>query len=456
MRVAAMMDRLLSLFGTQHDPLMLLFIGCTEGLMVMYAFRQLLHRNSRSRLQYAAAMAVYVAVTVFDAYNNFMIYYVMVICYLLITVISLLFYDDPYEVRLLVPFIFVAINYSATIISTTAVYALSGAVPGTYPQNLRMDYVSQLLLCVIFFLFISFFKLMRRKNIQDSPAFFMILFTLCPLVMLIIILVLFYMGERPELPSSFTAYSMTIAAMLLVVALTLYAMSNITAKMHGAIDRSASLEQLISVQERYYLTTNEHQKQLQRMGHDIKSHNRAIHGLIAQGKYREALEYSETLIQDAEFVTPVTECNNVLIGSMLNDRFGKIKQEGVKISLCVMVPQRLTIKDSDMCILLGNLFDNAVEACRHDTVNADKFIDVDIRLKGPMLCISVKNSFSGQVKLRGGEYLTTKPESRSHGIGLSNVRRTAEKYGGRLFVSHTARVFSASAVMFYPDSPAEG
>ncbi len=169
--------------------------------------------------------------------------------------------------------------------------------------------------------------------------------------------------------------------------------------MHEAILRSASLEQLISVQETYYLSLQEHQQKLQHLSHDIKNHNRAIHGLISQGKFDEAMEYSESLIQNAESLTPVTECRNVLIGAMLNDRLGSIKSEGVKITLCIMVPQQLNIKDPDMCILLGNLFDNSVEACRADKLNHDRFIDIDIRLKGPLLCIKVRNSFSGKKNL---------------------------------------------------------
>lgn len=449
-----MISEIYPLLNTPHDPLMLLFIGCTEGFMVIQAFHSLLHRNNRSRNLYAAAMIIYVSVTIFDAYFNFKVYFVMTICYLLITGIALLFYDDPYEIRILIPFVFVAINYSATILAVVIVWNIRGGGIENFPPNLRMDYLSQCVLCIIFSVFLYFICLLRnldsKDNIKDNLPFALLVFIACPLLLLIIVLNLLYLLGGITSEFNFVRYKMLIAAMLLLIALMLFTTSNRAAKMHEARNHSASLEQLISVQEQYYLSLQEHQEKLRRLSHDIKNHNRAIHGLIAQGKYRDAMEYSEALIQDTESVTPVTECKNVIIGAMLNNRFGKIKEEGVKISLCVMVPQVLTIKDSDMCIILGNLFDNAVEACRNDTENENKFIDVDIRLKGPLLCINVKNSFSGNVKVSSDTYLTTKSDPVSHGVGLSNVQLVVQKYGGRTIINHSDHVFSVTVMMFYP------
>ena len=152
-----MISEIYPLLNTPHDPLMLLFIGCTEGLMVIQAFHSLLHRNSRSRKLFAAAMIIYVLVTIFDAYLNFKVYYVMTICYLLITGIALLFYDDPFEIRILIPFVFVAINYSATILAVVIVWNIRGGGIENFPPNLRMDYLSQVVLFVIFSVFLYFF-----------------------------------------------------------------------------------------------------------------------------------------------------------------------------------------------------------------------------------------------------------------------------------------------------------
>lgn len=75
---------------------------------------------------------------------------------------------------------------------------------------------------------------------------------------------------------------------------------------------------------------------------------------------------------------------------------------------------------------------------------------MDIRLKGPLLCINVRNSFSGNVKVSSDTYLTTKSDPVSHGVGLSNVQLVVQKYGGRTIINHSDHVFSVTAMMFYP------
>ncbi len=441
-----------SLFSP-HDPLMLFYIGCTEGLMVVWSFNKLLSRNSRSWRPYFCYMLVYISATIFDAYNNFKVYFVMIICYLLIMGIAFIFYDDPEEIRLLIPFVFIAINYASTIVATIIVWAAASWAIPDFPPNLRMGYASQTLLCILFFLSVNGISLLKRTGRDKSPIQKLLLFVLCPLVLLVLVLSVYYTPDYPLTLQNYTAHKLMIAASLYLIAIILFTTSNRAAKMHEAILHSASLEQLIAVQQTYYLSLQEHQQKLRHLSHDIKNHNRAIHGLISLGKYDEALAYSESLVQNAETLTPVTECRNVLIGAMLNDRLGAIKNEGVRISLCIMVPEQLNIKDPDMCILLGNLFDNSVEACRADKLNSNRFIDIDIRLKGPMLYIKVKNSFSGNINFSNNTYITTKPDAIFHGIGLHNVKQVVAKYSGRTIIEHKDNVFSVTVILFHPTEP---
>ena len=116
-----------------------------------------------------------------------------------------------------------------------------------------------------------------------------------------------------------------------------------------------------------------------------------------------------------------------------------------------MVPPILRINNVDMCILLGNLLDNAVEACSRMSAQTDRFIDVDIRLKGMFLSVDIANSYSGLLNVNGGRYLTTKLKQESHGLGISNVERVVKKYEGRLTFTHDDTTFRAVAILRYPD-----
>lgn len=91
----------------------------------------------------------------------------------------------------------------------------------------------------------------RKNNLFQK----IILFVLCPLILLIIVLSIFYTTDKPFTLTNYTFHKVFIAAVLFLIAIILFTTSNRAAEMHEAILRSASLEQLISVQETYYLST---------------------------------------------------------------------------------------------------------------------------------------------------------------------------------------------------------
>lgn len=434
------------------DLLRLLYIGSTETFLVYAAFQRLLRRREdRNRLQYAAALLIYAACTIFDAANNFPVYFVFIFCYVLITVISLLFYDNPLEIRLIIPFLFVALNYSATIIATTLVWSFTSGNIAEYPPNLAQNFVSQTLLSALFLLFVWLFSRLRSLKSQNSAFFMAVLTICCPLLTLILLVKLFYQGSAGISETHLMTNRLCIAGLLFLTALTLFYLADRVASMHESLLYSATLEQMLAMQEKYYASLQEHQQDLRRISHDIKNHSRVIAGLIEQGRYDEAKDYSLSVANDTRHLTPVTECVNQLIGALLNDKLSGLREKGVGLTLCVMVPAVLSVKNVDMCILLGNLLDNAVEACARMDAAEHRFIDVDIRLKGPILCVCVRNSYGGRLQYESGRYLTSKSDLASHGLGLSNVQRVAEKYNGRLTLSHSDGVFTATALLYYPN-----
>ena len=244
--------------------------------------------------------------------------------------------------------------------------------------------------------------------------------------------------------------SLVTATLLFLTACMLYSLNKVNDSLTESLSYSATLEQMLAVQEKYYTDLQKHQQELRRINHDNKSHTRTMVSLIEQGQYEELAKYAYSLQNTIESMTaPVTNCDNLLINALLNDKLGKAKQDGVELRLCVMVPPALTINNVDICILLGNLLDNAAEACAQMGSDEERFIDVDIRLSSGILCVDVSNSYNGQVSYKSSTYFSTKDNSGFHGIGISNVRQVVSKYGGKLDISHENNVFRVSAYIAY-------
>ena len=125
---------------------------------------------------------------------------------------------------------------------------------------------------------------------------------------------------------------------------------------------------------------------------------------------------------------PEKYCDNVVVGAALGFYIQTAREEGVKIRVRVQVPAtNRDISDASLCVIFGNLLENAIEACR--LVKGERFIKLSARVNGEMLFITMDNcSPGGSVQKSGGLFASVKGAGR--GLGLSSVCSIAERHGG--------------------------
>ena len=118
----------------------------------------------------------------------------------------------------------------------------------------------------------------------------------------------------------------------------------------------------------------------------------------------------------------------------------------------LLFSDEMHIQSYDIGVMIGNALDNAMEACRKlkaEDPEAETFIRLTSFKKGKMIFIEVENSFNGRVvKKKQSEFpVTDKTDKREHGIGLLNIKHTAEKYHGAVDWSVDGKVFTLSVMM---------
>ena len=110
-----------------------------------------------------------------------------------------------------------------------------------------------------------------------------------------------------------------------------------------------------------------------------------------------------------------------------------------------MLNNACAYENSDLCVILGNLLDNAIEAAEN---SENKEIDVRIVYAKNKLKITVKNYYTGKIKKdTGGNFISTKSDTKNHGIGLQSVTRIVEAYGGVMEVLTERSVFQVNILM---------
>ena len=139
-------------------------------------------------------------------------------------------------------------------------------------------------------------------------------------------------------------------------------------------------------------------------------------------------DYLLSLNDDLRQVDTVIKTGNIMIDAILNSKLSLIQKKGIEVNAKAVVPHSVAISEIDLCNILGNLLDNAMEACLRQMPEQKRFIRVYIGILKKQLYISVSNSMGKQVKRSGGRFLTHKQGM--HGFGLIRIDQTVKKYGG--------------------------
>ena len=143
----------------------------------------------------------------------------------------------------------------------------------------------------------------------------------------------------------------------------------------------------------------------------------------------------------ALYPPPARSCAHPVADAILSEKLALCRRETLPVDCQVQIPAELQIPGAELCAVLGNLMDNAIEACRRLPEDVPGGITVRGRVNGGFLTLRVQNPGSGgeTAAPAGGTLLD------HHGWGLSIVRQIAERRGGRLTVEQTDGRFVATA-----------
>lgn len=167
-------------------------------------------------------------------------------------------------------------------------------------------------------------------------------------------------------------------------------------------------------------------KQVRGWRHDYRNHIQNMKILLDKRDHDKLDSYLSELAEDLNTVDTVIKTGNVMADAILNSKLQSAEKLNVSLNVKVNIPENIPLSDVELCAVMGNLLDNAIEACSSLT-ESERFMRIYIgQLKGQFY-LSVQNS-AGVVKKQGGEYLSTK--SGEHGYGLFRIDRVTKKYGG--------------------------
>lgn len=192
--------------------------------------------------------------------------------------------------------------------------------------------------------------------------------------------------------------------------------------------------------------------------HDIRNHIAVVKNLLQSGKLKEAASYIEDMDDMAETMSFPCSTNNPVVDILVGNKLGIAKSMGIRVDCSLLLPYPCGLRDIDICIVLSNALDNAIQACKNmetDTLSdssppvppgtcsmgcPDGYIQVSGRIQGDFLMLEVQNSFRGKDMFKKG-------------TGLSNIKAVAEKYSGAMSIETQGNVFVLQVLLIIPRHP---
>lgn len=178
--------------------------------------------------------------------------------------------------------------------------------------------------------------------------------------------------------------------------------------------------------------------------HDYHNHIQTL--LALSGDVEKTREYLLNLNADLTTVDTVLKTGNVMVDAILNSKLSLLKAKDIQVNAKAVVPPDLQISEIDLCVIIGNLLDNAMEACLRQTEGEERFIRLFIGILKDQLYVSVSNSAYGELRKEGKTYLSTK-KSAGHGFGLMRVDRIVKKYDGYINRQNEEGVFATEIML---------
>lgn len=201
--------------------------------------------------------------------------------------------------------------------------------------------------------------------------------------------------------------------------------------------------------ERDYTTLNNAYAVNAKLFHDFHNHIGILRQLLSHAKSEEAMQYLDELKAPVQEMTETVWTGDETVDYMINSKAVTAKERNITYQAQVEFPRHTNLRSVDLCAILGNLLDNALEAAGQVPEKEERFVRLTIRRINQMLIIKVENSFSNHPISRDGVLTTSKENNGLHGWGLKSAQTAAQKYDGTVQTSYNDKIFKAVATLSY-------
>jgi hypothetical protein len=178
--------------------------------------------------------------------------------------------------------------------------------------------------------------------------------------------------------------------------------------------------------------------------HDLKNHILSLRGIAENGTKEQLLEYLDKMTDAVEEATYVSVSKNSAVDAIINEKMLLAQKNSIATHFDIAPLDSENVPSMDICTILSNAFDNAIEACVKIENPAERYINVKITTENGFF-ISVVNPSVEAPKKRAGIFISSKKDTVNHGLGLKSIKRTVDKHNGDILIKYENGIFTLIA-----------
>lgn len=206
------------------------------------------------------------------------------------------------------------------------------------------------------------------------------------------------------------------------------------------IQKTAILE--IQIQQHHHLQN--YMQETRRLRHDFRYQLTVISEMLKKQQYHELSSYLEQYINSVSDM-PIRYCSSSAVNAILNHYAFICRELNITLQLSIRLLENFSVEDTDFCVLLGNLLENAIDACRR-LPEEDRRITLKAgQTAEHVIVLHILNPYKEPLSIKAGRLFSSKHEG--EGQGLKSVRLIVEKYDGYLNIQFENQIFEVKVLL---------
>lgn len=307
-----------------------------------------------------------------------------------------------------------------------------------------LQYYSLLLSKLIIFVITVIVTLIIKKNTQIVKFKDYLCFIITPLISIATIITISFEFDTGE-PNATVGICFAAAGLMIINIIVYYLLENIIDATEIR-EKQARMEQQFAFQEQKYEQASQSFRSISSVIHDTNKHLVYLNECVELREFDEAKRYIGTAIEHIDKSYKRINTGFLPIDALVSNSLNIAEANNITFKSDIKIEkERICIERYDLCVALGNLLDNAVEACKKVSNPDDRIISVSIVTGDNSMVIHIENSAE---RMKGIDFKTDKKDKLLHGYGISNVKAISEKYGGVFTIER--RESSCEATLIFP------